>query len=169
MAKRKVEEKVLEVNADMQGELTFKDSVNLTINGTFQGKLNTKGTLFIGHTANIKAEIVGEDITVAGKVEGNISAERRLRLIAPANIRGEIKSPLLVIEEGAILNGLCTMSSQTISTYLTLKEMANYLQIEESTLLDWSQENKVPVIREGTRYLFDPKEVENWLSKEKVS
>ncbi|MDP8233201.1 MAG: polymer-forming cytoskeletal protein [Candidatus Saelkia tenebricola] len=169
MAKRKVEEKILEVNADMQGELTFKDSVNLTINGTFQGKLNTKGTLFIGQNASVKAEIMGEDITVAGKIEGNISAQRRLRLISPANVTGEIRSPLLVVEEGALLNGLCTMNAETKSKYLTLREMATYLQIEESTLLDWSQENKVPVIREGSRYLFDPKEVENWLSKEKVS
>ena len=170
MAKKRLEEeKVLEVNADMQGELTFKDPVNLTINGTFQGKLNTKGILFIGQKADVKAEIIGEDITVAGTIEGNIFAGTRLKLIAPADVKGEIKSPLLVIEEGAILNGLCTMGAQTHSTYFTLREMANYLQIEESTLLDWAKENKVPVIREGSQYLFDPKEVENWLAKEKVS
>jgi len=170
MVKRRLEEeKVLEVNAEMQGELTFKDPVNLTINGTFQGKLNTKGTLFIGQKAVVRAEIIGEDITVAGKIEGNISAVRRLKLIAPANVKGEIKSPLLIIEEGAILNGLCTMKTQTNSTYFTLREMANYLQIEEATLLDWAEENKVPVVKEGSQYLFDPKEVENWLAKEKVS
>ena len=170
MVKRRLEEeKVLEVNAEMQGELTFKDPVNLTINGTFQGKLNTKGTLFIGQKALVKAEIIGENITIAGKIEGNIFAGRRLKLIAPADVKGEIRSPLLIIEEGAILNGLCTMKTQTNSTYLTLKEMASYLQIEESTLLDWAQESKVPVIKEGSQYLFDPREVESWLAQEKVS
>ncbi len=166
--KRKTEEKVLEVDASMQGEMTFKDPVNLIINGTFQGKLSTRGTLFIGEKAFVRAEINGEDITVAGKVEGNIIAEKRLRLISPGDIKGEVKTPLIIIEEGGLLNGRCTM--RTIkSGYLTLDEMASYLQIDKSTLLSWAEENKVPVVKEADSYFFDRKEVENWLSKEKVA
>ena len=167
-AKRRAEEKTLEVDASMQGELTFKDPVNLIINGTFQGKLNTRGTLSVGEKAFVRAEILGEDVTIAGRVEGNIMAEKRLRLVAPADIKGEIKTPLLVIEEGAILNGRCIMKVSK-SGYLTMAEMADYLQIDKRTLLSWTEENKVPVIREGDTYFFDRKEVENWLSKEKVT
>lgn len=166
--KKKGEEKVLEVNASMQGELTFKDPVNLVINGVFQGKLNTKGVLSIGERALVKAEIIGEDITIAGRVEGNIVASKRLRLIPPAEVNGDIKTPLLVVEEGAILNGSCTMKQER-SKYLTLEEMASYLQIDKETLLKWAEENKVPAVKEGENFLFDKREVENWLSKEKVS
>ena len=166
--KRKGEGKVLEVNASMQGELTFKDEVNLTINGVFQGKLNTKGTLIVGEKAYVKAEIIGEDITIAGKVEGNIIAEGRLRLIPPANVRGEIKTGVLVVEEGAVLNGTCTMGGGK-NKYLTLEEMASYLQIDKETLFRWAEENKVPAKKEGPAYLFDRKEVETWLSREKVT
>ncbi|MDP8253455.1 MAG: polymer-forming cytoskeletal protein [Candidatus Kaelpia aquatica] len=166
--KKKGDDKVLEVNATMQGELTFKDSVNLTINGNFQGKLDTKGTLIVGKDAYVGAEIIGEDITIAGKVEGNIIALKRLTLISPANVKGEIKTPVLVVEEGAILNGECIMRSEK-AKFLTLEEMAAYLKVDRETLLNWVEDNKIPVMREGSKYLFDRKEVENWLSKEKVS
>jgi excisionase family DNA binding protein len=167
--KKKVEnEKVLEVNAAMQGELTFKDPVNLTINGNFQGKLNTKGTLSVGKDAYVGAEIVGEDITVAGKVEGNIIAHKKLTLISPANIKGDVVTPLLIVTEGAVLNGSCIMKSERVN-FLTLEEMAGYLKIDRETLLNWVEDSKIPVVREGSNYLFDRKEVENWLSKEKVA
>ncbi|MDD5614295.1 MAG: polymer-forming cytoskeletal protein [Candidatus Omnitrophica bacterium] len=166
--KKKSEEKVLEVNAAMQGELTFKDPVSLTINGTFQGKLNTKGTLLIGSNAFVVAEIIGDDITIAGKVEGNVCAENSLKIVPPANVRGEIRTPVLIIEEGAVLNGSCSMKSEN-SKYLTLDEMARYLKIDNETLLNWAEESKVPVIKEGASFFFDRREVENWLSKEKVS
>ncbi len=166
--KRAGDEKVLEVNATMQGELTFKDPVNLTINGNFQGRLDTKGTLFVGKDAYVGAEIIGEDITIAGKVDGNIVAQRKLTLIAPANVKGEIKTPVLIIEEGAILNGECIMKSEK-TKFLTLEEMATYLKVDRETLLNWVEDNKIPVMREGSKYLFDRREVENWLSKEKVS
>ena len=42
------DEKVLEVDASMTGTLTFKDPVNLRINGRFDGTLDTKGSLTIG-------------------------------------------------------------------------------------------------------------------------
>ena len=54
MRKRKVEalqqtgEKVLDVNASMQGTLRFDDPVNLRINGKFEGTLDTKGMLMVG-------------------------------------------------------------------------------------------------------------------------
>ncbi len=168
VAKKKSDQKVLEVNATMQGELTFKDPVNLTINGDFKGKLDTKGTLLIGKDAYVGAEITGEDITIAGRVEGNIIAQKRLTLISPANVKGEIKTPVLIVEEGAILNGECIMKSET-TKFMTIEEMATYLKIDRETLLNWVEDNKIPVMREGSKYLFDRKEVENWLSKEKVS
>ncbi|MCD6080789.1 MAG: polymer-forming cytoskeletal protein [Candidatus Omnitrophica bacterium] len=166
--KKKGEQKVLEVNAEMQGELTFKDPVNLIINGNFQGKLNVRGMLSIGERATVNADILGEDILIAGRVEGKITAEKRVRLVPPADVKGEIRTHLLVVEEGAVLNGSCVMGERK-SNYLSLDEMAGYLQIDKDTLLKWAEERKVPSIREGGNYYFDRAEVENWLSREKVA
>ena len=39
------EDKILDVDARMQGTVVFKDPVNLRINGSFEGKLDTRGNL----------------------------------------------------------------------------------------------------------------------------
>lgn len=168
--KKEREEKVLDVDASMQGELIFNDPVNLRINGSFQGKLNTKGRLTIGEKAVVKANISGDEIIVAGKVDGNITAEIRLKLTATAHLSGEIKTPLLVVEEGAILNGHCIMpaGSEKVTQLLGLDEMASYLQIDKDTLLAWAEEGKVPALKENNIWKFDRKKVEEWLAKEKV-
>ena len=43
-----VEDKIIEISAQMQGSLRFEDPVSLKINGQFQGSLETKGTLSVG-------------------------------------------------------------------------------------------------------------------------
>ena len=68
------QEKVLEVDASMQGSLSFKDPVNLRISGNFEGTLDTKGTLAIGERADVKATIQGEVIIIAGTINGGITA-----------------------------------------------------------------------------------------------
>jgi len=103
MLKRKEEEKILDVNASMQGSLVFSDPVHLRINGKFEGDLKTKGTLEIGRNAEVKAEIEGEVINIAGKVRGRIFADKKIILLPTAVVEGDLVSPLLQIEEGAIL------------------------------------------------------------------
>ena len=61
------EDKSIEINAQMQGSLSFNDPVNLKINGNFRGSLETKGTLTIGNTGEVEANITGDNIVIAGK------------------------------------------------------------------------------------------------------
>src|SRR3989338_1770853 len=87
--------KVLEVDASFQGNLIFKDEVNLHINGHFEGRLETKGDLLIGEQASVKANIIGERITIAGSVNGDVTAVSELRLAPTAKVIGDIRTPNL--------------------------------------------------------------------------
>ena len=170
-------EKILDVNATMQGTMIFKDPVNLRINGEFDGKLDTKGTLTIGQDAHVTADISGEDITVAGKVVGNIVATKRLTIVHPANISGDIIAPALVISEGAILNGACNMSapqptsttSTTKTKAMALDEVARYLEVDTSLVEEWASGKKIPATRENNAWKFNKQDIDGWIAKEKVS
>ena len=106
--KPKKEGKIINIESGMEGDLKFSTPVNLRINSRFEGTLETKGTLVIGEKADIKTKsIKGEDIAVSGKVEGDILSSERLELFASAKVIGNIKAPILVISEGAILKGNC--------------------------------------------------------------
>ncbi|MBU2436877.1 MAG: polymer-forming cytoskeletal protein, partial [Candidatus Omnitrophica bacterium] len=100
MIKRKEEEKILDVNAAMQGSLIFSDPVNLRISGKFNGNLTTKGKLIIGENAEVNADIVGENIAIAGQVKGKIKATRTITLRSTANVSVDIETPKISIEEG---------------------------------------------------------------------
>jgi excisionase family DNA binding protein len=168
-------EKILDVNATMQGTMIFKDPVNLRINGEFEGKLDTKGTLTIGSNAQVKADINGEDITIAGKVTGNIVATKRINIIPPAQVAGDISTPVLAVSEGAVLNGKCSMSALSDYTAasgksraMALDEVARYLEVDISLVEEWASQKKMPAIRENNAWKFHKQDIDTWLAKEKV-
>jgi len=160
MARRKEDEKILDVNAAMQGSLVFSDPVNLRINGKFEGSLNTKGKLIIGQAAVIKADIIGESITVSGSIKGNIKAANIVKLLSTAQIIGNIEAPKFSIEEGAIFNGKC----RTAEARISIEELSDYLSIEEKKIIEWVEGGKIPVEKEGDKLLFDRQEVEAWVA-----
>jgi len=166
-------EKILDVDASMQGTLSFNDPVNLRINGKFEGKLQTKGSLTIGEHATVRADITGENIVIAGKVDGNITAKSTIKLIAPACVVGDIKTPVLSIDEGAVLEGHCNMmregkSSESGSVTWTIDEVAKYLEVDRSTVREWADTGKLPAVKDGLKWKFEKNKVENWLTSEKI-
>lgn len=170
---KKVEEKVLDVDASMQGTMSFKDPVNLHINGRFEGTLDTRGTLTIGEKAFVSANITGDEITIAGRVNGEIVAKKSLRLISPARVDGNIKTPLLEVDKGAVLNGNCQMTaglrtSASGAELLGIDEVARYLEVDASVVKDWAASGKLPSIREGDKLHFDRAKIDEWIASERI-
>ena len=95
-------------DALFKGELSFAGT--LCIDGKFEGRINTNGTLIISKTGDIKANIDAETVICEGQVKGNIVASKRVELRPNSNIIGNIQSPSLNIEVGAKLEGKCDTS-----------------------------------------------------------
>lgn len=164
-------EKVLDVDASMQGTLVFKDSVNLRINGRFEGVLNTKGSLMIGEHAIVSADITGESVVIAGKVTGNITALKDLKLIAPARVVGDIKTPLLSIAEGAIFDGNSKMAAQTkdyIENIMNAEDLAKYLEIDMNLVQEWANSGRLPGSKDGNAWQFERSKIDEWVAQGKI-
>ena len=158
------QEKVIEINAQMQGEMVFSESVNLKINGRFSGRLETKGTLTIGNTAQVDANINGESIIIAGKVKGNVVARKMLVLMPSAVLAGDIATPKLNIVEGAIFQGRCQMQED----FLNIEDLAQYLEIEVPAIEELAQTGKIPAFKEGESWKFERAKIEVWAAAGKV-
>ena len=167
-------QKVLDVDANLQGNLVFKDAVNLQINGNFDGKLETKGELLIGEHAVVKADIVGERITIAGSVTGDVSALSEIRLTGTARLFGNIKTPTLITERGSVFQGNSYMlSSETREAhsrklFLTLDEVAHYLSVENNLVSEWAENGKLPGAREGKGWRFEKQKVDEWIANGRI-
>ncbi|MDP8230210.1 MAG: polymer-forming cytoskeletal protein [Candidatus Gorgyraea atricola] len=168
--KDKNEEKILDVDASMQGSLAFKDPVNLRINGDFEGKLDTKGILTIGDNASVRADINGEEVVVAGKITGNIASTKELRVLSTAHIVGDLTTPVLAVEPGAVIQGKCRMLNQSSqrSRVFSVNELAKYLEVEASNIMDWANSGKIPAFKDGKEWRFDRLRVDEWIAKEKA-
>jgi len=168
-------ERVLDVDASMQGSLVFKDPVNLRINGMFEGTLTTKGSLMIGEKAVVSADITGDSIVIAGKVSGEIRATRELKLIAPACVTGEVSTPVLSVAEGAVIDGTVRMlvkqapdAAAPGRPTMSAEELSKYLEVEVAMILDWVNAGKLPGIRDGNAWRFDRMRVDEWVASGKI-
>ena len=174
MGKKKedVEEKILDVDASMQGTIAFKDPVNLRINGSFEGKLDTRGNLTIGENAKVKANILGDRIIIAGKVTGDIQASQSVSVVAPAVIQGNIVTPRLSVTEGAVLEGQVTMlnvrESGQPDVTMTLKDVAQYLEVEARIVEEWASKKKIPSRHENGDWFFSKTALDRWIQEENI-
>jgi len=176
--KNEFEDKILDVDASIQGNVVFKDPVNLKINGKFEGNLTTRGNLTIGENAEIDADIIGENITISGKVCGDIIAERSLRLFAPAKVIGNIRTPSLVVNEGALLQGDCQMifeeaellriKTMDKKNTMTLDEVARYLEVDSSRVTEWVSSGRLAGKKDNNSWRFDKTIVDDWIKSEKI-
>lgn len=166
------EEKVVEISAQMQGSLVFKDPISLKINGEFNGSLDTKGSLSIGSSASIVADINGDNVVVAGKIDGNIVAHKMLTLMPTAVLKGDISTPKLNIVEGAIFQGKCNMidggDAKSSEDLLDINEVSKYLEIDTSEIEDLANSGKIPGTRLGDVWKFERAQIDHWAASGRV-
>jgi cytoskeletal protein CcmA (bactofilin family) len=88
----------------VKGELS--GSEDLFIDGTVEGTIELRGNrLTIGPHGLVKANVNAKDVTVQGKLEGNIQASERAELKKTAVAVGDIVTQRVSIEEGAYFKG----------------------------------------------------------------
>jgi cytoskeletal protein CcmA (bactofilin family) len=93
----------------VSGKLTFEGPVR--IEGQVEGELSAHDTLTIGEGADVRAQVSGTSIVIHGKVTGDVKANKRLEIKAPGKLVGNITTPVLVIQEGVIFEGQCSMGA----------------------------------------------------------
>ena len=89
------------------GTLVFEGPCR--IEGQVEGEISAQDTLTVGETAVVNARINGTMIVILGTVTGDVVAKTRLEIRAPGKIIGDVTTPSLVINEGAVLEGRCSM------------------------------------------------------------
>ncbi len=99
----------IDQGSDFEGKLSFRDTVR--IDGRFQGEITSENTLIVGESGEIDAKIHSQIVAISGSVDGDIVAAEKVVLHKTARVNGNIETPSLVMEEGAVLNGVIKMTS----------------------------------------------------------
>jgi len=93
---------------EFSGELSFVKG--LRVSGVVKGKVRSEATLEIGPGGKIDAEVSVRKIAISGEFRGIIRASERVEILKEGKVFGDIYSPCLIIEAGAIFEGRCNMS-----------------------------------------------------------
>ncbi len=90
-----------------QGKLHFQGSVR--IDGVFHGEVTSDGTLVVGQEADVQGQINVGQLVLSGRMTGDIHAREKVVLHKTANLQGKLFTPVLVVDEGAVVEGTITM------------------------------------------------------------
>src|SRR5262249_30247483 len=89
------------------GKLNFEGTVR--VDGQVEGEIAAQDTLIVGETAILNAQITGSSVIIKGRVTGDITARKRVEIRAPGKLFGNVTTPSLIIQEGVIFEGHCSM------------------------------------------------------------
>ena len=93
---------VVDKNSELSGKLHSKG--NVLIEGVFQGEVEAQETVLVERDALTEAKLCANDVIVSGSFDGQIECRHRLQITATASIKGEVNTPILVIEDGSTVN-----------------------------------------------------------------
>ena len=98
----------LDKGTNMTGELEFAGT--LRIDGNFHGSIGTGDILIIGEHAVVHADIKVGEVEIHGQVFGSVDAKRRVEIFANGRLRGDVRTPVLGVTPGGILDGRIQMA-----------------------------------------------------------
>ena len=115
------------------GEANFK--AMMRVDGHLSGRVSsTSGTLIVGANGKVDANIEVAIAVIHGTINGDIIATQRLELGRAAKVTGNIQTPSLVIEQGAIFEGSCKMMQMATQADKAKKEVKKEEPLDTSRM-----------------------------------
>ena len=91
----------------LKGEIHVEGTVR--IDGRLDGEIQTKGQVIIGEDGLVQGTITAGTVISSGRIKAKVMADERVQLMRTATLIGEVLTPVLIIEEGAKLQGVMDM------------------------------------------------------------
>lgn len=110
--KRSVDASVTLIAATTVVEGKVQTEGSIRIDGRLVGDVVAKSGAAIGLSGNVEGNISARNVSLAGKLKGSVTATEKLVLENKSVVKGEIKAARLVVDEGALFDGHCSMSQQ---------------------------------------------------------
>jgi cytoskeletal protein CcmA (bactofilin family) len=107
------DEKSSTLSSHLSFDGTLKFSGKVVIDCEFRGSVTSDDTLIVGPSGRLEAELSSGVVEVAGKVKGNIRAKTRVKILSGGEVRGNIETPTISMDEGVVFEGSCTRPQES--------------------------------------------------------
>lgn len=127
----------------LTGETEFQ--AMLRVDGHLIGTVaSATGTLIVGTNGQVDANVSVAAAMINGTVNGDIVATEKLQLGRTARVMGNIQSPKLIVEEGAILEGSCSMLKARENREKTIAAASPVVEPPQPTIIPMASDDDQP-------------------------
>ncbi|HNX49818.1 MAG TPA: polymer-forming cytoskeletal protein [Thermoanaerobaculaceae bacterium] len=99
----------LDQGCSIKGDIVFSDL--LRVHGQATGTVRSDGELLVGEGGVVEGEIMVARLVVAGTVRGSVKARERLVVHRSGRVTADISTPILVVDEGGVVEGTVKMTA----------------------------------------------------------
>lgn len=92
-------------DTEFNGSLKFYGTIR--IDGRFTGEIQGEGALLVGEKGKLESDIRVSQVDISGEIKGNIVADQKIEIRPSGKVVGDVISPSVVINEGALFDGSC--------------------------------------------------------------
>lgn len=104
---------------------TISGREDLYVDGEIEGTIELEeNSLTIGPNGNVSADVKARDITVLGRLQGNVKAGERIEIRKTGSLEGDLTTSRIVIEDGAIFRGSIDIAKPDLAASPTRKPAA---------------------------------------------
>lgn len=108
----------------LEGVLKSKAAVR--IEGHFSGSIECEGDVTIGETGVVRSSVTARNVTVAGRLEGDVAARGKLVVTSKGRLLGDVSCETLVVEEGGVFQGRSRMPAADPAASATEKDAGRH-------------------------------------------
>lgn len=89
-------------------KLQSKSSVQ--VNGKMIGDLEVEASIVVGEEGSVTGNVSSSFLLIAGTILGNVTVSQQIHMTKTASIQGDVTCGSIIVDEGAVINGNCTMT-----------------------------------------------------------
>jgi len=100
---------ILGEKVEIQGDVIVQSGI--LIHGKVKGNVKSTGTVRTAEGSLITGKIASKNALISGTVDGDLVVDQKVVLGEKSKVKGNLRTKILVIEEGAQFDGLSSMGS----------------------------------------------------------
>ena len=126
---------------EITGDIRFTEimRVDCLVSGSVH---SDHGSLVVMENGIIRADVEAGSVEVGGTIEGKVVASSSVKIRASGKVYGDIYTPALIIEYGAVFEGKCSMVKSAE------REGDSRTRIDHKSTLDWSETTALKIAEE---------------------
>lgn len=97
---------IAQIGKSLKIKGSISGSEDLFVDGEIEGTIELEeNNLTIGPNGNVNADVKARDITILGRLNGDVQAGERTEIRKTGSLSGNLRTSRIVIEDGAVFRG----------------------------------------------------------------